>query len=253
MTCSSVSSFASSDQFAGLSRRRRSRRPFYPSAHVGGEYRMPELVTDRLGSLLQGRRNAEACWTLAVHLARCNAGSRLLEAFPVSRRGFDESGGLLELEGLGLTERQIRSAVKALEEIGFLVRDIPKGNGWQKTSSGMRKAPIRYRFGPEFFPLFLAASRFRRRVPGGRTKCPGRADLLRKSEDQGQLSSGSDQGQTAPASPKGFPIGRVAKNSAPDLERAGALAHLASLKANPIQQGPLSAAAVRIMLPRERR
>lgn len=213
---------------------------------------MPESVGDRLGALLQGRRNAEACWALAVHLARCNAGSRLLEAFPASRRGFDGSGGLLELEGLSLSEKQIRNALLALEEVGYLVREIAAGNGWQRTSAGMRKAPVRYRFGPEFFPLFLAASRSRRRVRPDFTKGPRRADFVRSKITTGPLRTGSTETVTAPLSPKGFSERRVPNLSAPDPEKAAALATLARLKAAKDDPIPMASSALLASLGRTR-
>ena len=137
--------------------RRRSRRPFHPSRHVDPVYRLPPAVADRLAAALQGRRTAERAYRLAIYLARhWSAPAALLEAFTVAARRFDGTGGLVEV--LDMTAAEIRGALKALEEVGFVVREIGKGNGFQPTAAGLRKAPIRFRFGPDYWPLFKAAN-----------------------------------------------------------------------------------------------
>ena len=138
--------------------RRRSRRPFHPSRHVDPVYRLPPAVADRLAAALQGRRTAERAYRLATYLARhWSAPRALLEAFTVAARRCDGTGGLVE--ALDMTAAEIRGALKALEEVGFVVREIGKGNGFQPTAAGLRKAPIRFRFGPDYWPLFQAANR----------------------------------------------------------------------------------------------
>ena len=137
--------------------RRRSRRPFHPSRHVDPVYRLPPAVADRLAAALQGRRTAERAYRLANYLARhWSAPAALLEAFTVAARRFDGTGGLVEV--LDMTAGEIRGALKALEEVGFVVREIGKGNGFKPTAAGLRKAPIRFRFGPDYWPLFKAAN-----------------------------------------------------------------------------------------------
>ena len=137
--------------------RRRSRRPFHPSRHVDPVYRLPPTVADRLAAALQGRRTAERAYRLAIYLARhWSAPAALLEAFTVAARRFDGTGGLVDV--LGMTAAEIRGALKALEEVGFVVREIGKGNGFKPTAFGLRKAPIRFRFGPDYWPLFKAAN-----------------------------------------------------------------------------------------------
>ena len=137
--------------------RRRSRRPFHPSRHVDPIYRLPPAVADRLAAALQGRRTAERAYRLAIYLARhWSAPAALLEAFTVAARRFDGTGGLVDV--LDMTPGEIRGALKALEEVGFVVREIGKGNGFKPTAAGLRKTPIRFRFGPDYWPLFKAAN-----------------------------------------------------------------------------------------------
>ena len=151
--------------------RRRSRRPFHPSRHVDPVYRLPPAVADRLAAALQGRRTAERAYRLAIYLARhWSAPAALLEAFTVAARRFNGTGGLVEV--LDMTAGEIRGALKALEDVGFVVREIGKGNGFQPTAAGLRKAPIRFRFGPDYWPLFKAANRRRTNSHRGRGFAP---------------------------------------------------------------------------------
>jgi hypothetical protein len=112
----------------------------------------------RTAAALQGRRTAERAYRLAIYLARhWSAPAALLEAFTVAARRFDGTGGLVA--ALGMTAAEIRGALKTLEEVSFVVRETAKGNGFQPTAAGLRKAPIRFRFGPDYWPLFKAANR----------------------------------------------------------------------------------------------
>ena len=64
----------------------------------------------------------------------------LTEAFTAARRGFDGTGGLADVAELGLTQKQIRTALTTLDDVGFLVRAIPAGNGWQAMGRGAKGA-----------------------------------------------------------------------------------------------------------------
>ena len=180
--------------------RRRSRRPFRPSRHVDPVYRLPAAVADRLAAALQGRRTAERAYRLAIYLARhWSAPAWLLEAFTVAARRFDGTGGLVEV--LDMTAAEIRGALKALEEVGFVVREIGKGNGFQPTAAGLRKAPIRFRFGPDYRPLFAAANRRRTNSHRGRGFAP-KIDSRRASAGPSVADS---QKPSAPRATDTFP------------------------------------------------
>lgn len=133
-------------------RARRVRRPFHP-ARGEGPYRLPQAVRDRLAAALAPFRNRDAAFVLATFLARFwSAPGRLVEAFHIDRRALAEHGEL------ALTEKRIRSAIRTLEEIGFLDRAVTSGSRYKATEDGLRRKPIRFHFGAEYAPLFIAAN-----------------------------------------------------------------------------------------------
>ncbi|WP_457094518.1 hypothetical protein [Microvirga sp. P5_D2] len=75
------------------------------------------------------------------------------EAFHIDRRALAEHGEL------DLTEKRIRSAIRVLEEVGFLDRAVTSGSRYKPTEEGLRRKPIRFQFGGEYAPLFIAANR----------------------------------------------------------------------------------------------
>jgi len=91
-------------------------------------------------------------------------------AFTVAARRCDGTGGLVE--ALDMTPGEVRGALNTLEEVGFVVREIGQGTGFQPTAAGLRKAPIRFRFGPDYWPLFAAANRRRTNSHRGRGFAP---------------------------------------------------------------------------------
>src|SRR4051812_45699705 len=94
-------------------------------------------VRDRLASALAGRRNKDACLTLATFLARFWSSPRKLGLpFMLDRRA------LVPVEALGLTEARIRGAVRALESVGFLSRMPAGGRTHQRTADGLHRKPI---------------------------------------------------------------------------------------------------------------
>jgi hypothetical protein len=66
---------------------------------------------------------------------------------------------LAEHGELDLTEKQIRSALRVLEEIGFLDRAVTSGSRYKATEDGLIRKPIRFQFGGEYAPLFISANR----------------------------------------------------------------------------------------------
>jgi hypothetical protein len=119
-----------------------------------GPYRLPTAILDRLTRDLAGFRNRDATLALAVFLARFwSAPRRVALAFPVDRRA------LARHPALGLTEDRVRGAVAALERVGFIIREIPApGRRYQRTSAGLQRRPILFRFGLDVMPDLLAAN-----------------------------------------------------------------------------------------------
>lgn len=136
-----------------LPSQRRARGPWTPTAPAG-PYKLPRAVLDRLCVVLGGFRNADAAYALAVFLGRFwSAPGRLDRAFPVDRRA------LTDHANLGLTEGQVRGALRVLETIGFIEREFVAGSRlYQRTATGPHRRPITFRFGREFSPAFREAN-----------------------------------------------------------------------------------------------
>jgi len=133
---------------------RHRRRPFLPREAVG-PYRLPLILSERLTVALASYRNAEASYGLAVFLARYwSAPNRIDHPFPVDRRA------LADHRELGLTESEVRGAIRTLEAVGFLDRIIPEGGSrYRPTEAGLHRKPVLFRFGAEFLAAFTAANR----------------------------------------------------------------------------------------------
>jgi hypothetical protein len=134
-------------------RARRVRRPFTPS-QGGGSYRLPREVQDRLTAALAPYRNRDAAFALATFIARFwSVPGRVVGTFPIDRRE------LADRQDLGLTEAQVRGAIRVLEEVGFLERAIPpSGSRYKATEDGLRRKPILFAFGFEYAPAFIRAN-----------------------------------------------------------------------------------------------
>src|SRR5918994_218454 len=129
------------------------RRSFTPSQEGRGPYRLPREVRDRLAAAVAPFRNRDAAFALAVFLARFwSMPSRIVDAFPIDRRALAEHG---ELE---LTEKRIRSAIRTLEDVGFLDRALASGSRYKATEEGLRRKPILFMFGTDYAPAFIAAN-----------------------------------------------------------------------------------------------
>src|SRR3954447_20420060 len=129
------------------------RRPFTPSKDAG-PYRLPHDVWDRLVSTLAPARNRDAALALAVFLGRFwSTPARLMSAFPIDRRE------LAARPDLGLTEAQVRGAMRALEAAGFLERAVASGSTHRPTPDGLHRKPLLFMFGGDYGPLFSAANR----------------------------------------------------------------------------------------------
>lgn len=131
---------------------RRDTSPWCPDS--AGPYRLPAGIKDRLSAALEGRKNRDAAFTLAVFLARFwSSPRRLLCALPVDRRA------LAEHEALGLSEARVRGALAVLVEVGFLARYEPEaGKKYQRTAGGLQRRAILHRFGEEYAVAFTAAN-----------------------------------------------------------------------------------------------
>src|SRR3954454_189777 len=131
------------------------RRPFTPSKNAG-PYRLPHDVWDRLVSTLAPARNRDAALALAVFLGRFwSTPSRIMSAFPIDRRE------LADRADLGLTEAQVRGAIRALEAVDFLDRAIPgKGSRHKLTGAGeLHRKPVLFQFGSDYASSFSMANK----------------------------------------------------------------------------------------------
>jgi hypothetical protein len=133
-------------------------------------YRLPHEVKDRLASSLAPFRNRAPAHALAVFLGRFwSMPGRVALPFPIDRRA------LADREDLGLTEAQVRGAIKTLEAVGFIDRWQTTGSKYKATEAGLHRKPIPFTFGGEYTPLFLAANKragvARGRQEGAR-RCP---------------------------------------------------------------------------------
>src|SRR4051794_13434926 len=149
---------------AGQPRLRGLSSPFLP-AEGGSPYRLPREASERLALALTPARNREAAFTLARFLARFwSTPSRLLTAFPIDRRA------LANRLDLGLTEAQVRGAVRALENVGFLDRALPeKGSAYRAAGPAgeLHRKPVLFRFGGEYAPFFAGANNRAAAARGG--------------------------------------------------------------------------------------
>ena len=154
-------------QRAGRPRRRGLSGPFLP-AEGGSPYRLPREASERLALALTPARNREAAFTLARFLARFwSTPSRLLTAFPIDRRA------LANRPDLGLTEAQVRGAVRALENVGFLDRALPeKGSAYRAVGPAgeLHRKPVLFRFGGEYAPSSQRPTIVLRRPVAGRNE-----------------------------------------------------------------------------------
>src|SRR4051812_2119338 len=141
--------------------------PFLP-AEGSSPYRLPREASERLALGLTPARNREAAFTLARFLARFwSTPNRLLVAFPIDRRA------LANRPDLGLTEAQVRGAVRALETVGFLDRALPeKGSAYHAAgpTGELHRKPVLFRFGGEYASLFTAANNRAAAARGGRER-----------------------------------------------------------------------------------
>src|SRR3954454_5880633 len=131
------------------------RRPFTPSKNAG-PYRLPHDVRDRLVSTLAPARNRDATLALAVFLGRFwSTPSRITSAFPIDRRE------LADRTDLGLTEAQVRGAIRPLEAVNFLDRAIPgKGSHHKLTGAGeLHRKPVLFQFGTDYASSFSMANK----------------------------------------------------------------------------------------------
>jgi len=147
---------------SGRARLRSVRGPFRPSQGTG-PYRLPRDVSERLAASLSAFRNRDAAFTLATFLGRFwSVPGRIVDAFPVDRRA------IADHPELGLTEAQVRGALRTLEAVGFLDRAVTSGSRYRATEDGLRRKVILFMFGSEYAPAFIAANRRAAAAKGGR-------------------------------------------------------------------------------------
>jgi hypothetical protein len=137
---------------------RRRQRPFR-AVRGDGPYQLPKAISDRLETAMGDFRNAEAAFALALFLGRFwSAPNRLEMPFPIDRRA------LTNHQALGLSEGEIRGAIRTLERVGFLDRPIPeKASRYRATAEGLHRKPILFAFGEDFSAAFRTANQMAQR------------------------------------------------------------------------------------------
>src|SRR3954447_20293214 len=117
------------------------------------QYCLPAAVRERLSSVLAGRRNRDACLTLALFIGRFwTAPRRLGLPFFLDRRA------LAPVEALGLSEARIRDAIRTLERAGFLDRAVTGGRTHQRTPDGLHRKPIAFQIAADYRDMFAKAN-----------------------------------------------------------------------------------------------
>jgi hypothetical protein len=185
-----------------------------------GEYRLPPSIHKRLQDELSTYRNRDAAHRLAVFLGRFHATpKRVGKAFAIDRRALNDH------KALSLSEAQVRGAIKALLEIGFLRVESNPGH----VLGRQHKLPTQYQFNGEFLDRFTFLVR--------KASSPKYRDSL--SEFKNQKPEGLHLGEKGIKSQKWVPSRKVIvsppapvlgnrdpKDDDPGL--AGALAKLAA-------------------------
>ncbi len=175
-----------------------SQRRNHGSRQGPGTYSLPNGVRDRLRASLAAFRNAERAFTLATFLGRFwSSRARMARPFPIDRRA------LADREDLGLTEAQIRGALRSLELVGFLNRgEPPAGSTYKPTPEGLRRKPILFGLGVEFGGAFAAAN--------------ARADRARGRQGERRASTDSSSNSPKNKAHTGIVVlmGEIAKKAA---------------------------------------
>jgi hypothetical protein len=184
-------------------RARRNRQPFH-GGHQHGDaspYRLPHEIRDRLIGALQPFRNRESALSLAVFLGRYwSMPGRVALPFPIDRRA------LTGHRDLGLTEAQVRGAIRVLEEVGFLARFVTSGSRYKPTEDGLHRKPIPFQFGSDYAPLFIAANA---RAAAARGRREGARRILTPKAARGPSLAAPEARALKSPKLKGAPEGEV--------------------------------------------
>jgi len=185
------------------------RRPFRPS-QGDGPYRLPNAVRDRLTVALTPFRNRDAAFALATFLGRFwSSPGRIIDAFPIDRRE------LANRPDLGLTEDQVRGAIRTLEAIGFLDRAIASGSKYRATEEGLHRKAILFHFGQDYAPAFIAANKRAAAARGGHSgeRRPIPAETARRPSVTIPVASGAKSPKSKSEAESSVLMGEVAKRS----------------------------------------
>lgn len=133
------------------------RDAFHPPEDTGSPYRLSKMARRAASAALGPYRSRETAYRLLSFLARMwTHPERIGRSWPVDRRA------LASHSLLGLTEGEVRGALRVLEMAGVVVREpMAKRDVYRPTADGLRRTPIAYRFAPLFLSLFQAANRWK--------------------------------------------------------------------------------------------
>ena len=134
-----------------LVQQRELRSAFHPPAARSGGYTLPKAAQvsahDVAPRLPQSRGGVGAGGVPGTLLERT---WRIELAFTVDRRALNEHGEL------GLSEARVRGALRTLDRVGYLDRELVKGSPYKPRGrmDEWRRKPILFVFGPDFREIF---------------------------------------------------------------------------------------------------
>lgn len=132
-------------------------KQFTPPTDETSPFRLPKSVRKAACVALSPYRSRDAAFRLLSFLARFwTHPTRLDRSWPVDRRG------LANHRLLGLTEGEVRGALRTLEKAGVVVREpMERRHAYRPTEQGLRRSPIMWRFAVPFLTMFRMVNRWK--------------------------------------------------------------------------------------------
>lgn len=146
-------------------------KQFTPPTDETSPFRLPKSVRRAVCVALSPYRSRDTAFRLLSFLARFwTHPTRLERSWPVDRRG------LANHRLLGLTEGEVRGALRTLEKAGVVVREpMERRHAYRPTEQGLRRSPILWRFAVPFLTMFRTVNRWKA-IRDQRVERQGRAN-----------------------------------------------------------------------------